>query len=71
MAKAELTIELSEDAFTVFMASRINICQSVECKFNGVNNGTGRANCILKIIYIKSGGGCGCYEPLEEKHNEH
>ena len=66
-----ITIEMSpevRDTYRVLSATRLQVCQSVECKHNSVHDVTAHeATCMLKAIFMGEKGVCGRYEVQDAK----
>ena len=62
-----IKIDLADDAYEIFKATRIFHCQAIGCKFNSVNfdRASDHAECILKRVYIGSDGRCLQFEKAE------
>ena len=71
MASNNLEIKVSNDAYEIFMATRVIHCQAIDCKNNSGNKKWGRGRqveCRLKRIFILVGGKCEQYEPKESPY---
>lgn len=57
MARSDIKIELSQDAYELFQATRIAICLAFKCKHNSAGI------CALKKVEITEDGRCEKYDP--------
>ena len=57
-----IKIELEQDAYDVFMATRLTRCMAFKCK----NHETDDARCLLRHIAIDETGKCEQFERKEE-----
>jgi len=60
----DVSIELADDAYEVFLATRVIHCQALDCRFHMINFDKfgGHGGCTLKRIYITDGGKCEQHE---------
>ena len=54
----DISVELADDAYEVFLATRVIHCQALDCKFHMINFDKfgSHGGCTLKRIYITEGG---------------
>ena len=67
----DISVELADDAYEVFLATRVIHCQALDCKFHMINFDKfgSHGGCTLKRIYITEGGICEQYEAKAEPND--
>jgi hypothetical protein len=61
-------IDISDETYEIFKATRVFHCLVVDCRFNALNYDKrgARAECVLKRVYIGTDAKCMQFEKVEK-----